>query len=306
MGAEVLEQAEGGRCPILLKGAGEPAPIEYRTPVPSAQIKSAVLLAGLNSPGRTTVIETEASRDHTEKMLTYFGARLSTEPFGEHGRRIALDGRPELSPRPIAVPADPSSAAFLIAAALLIRGSDVTIEGVMMNPLRIGFITTLLEMGADIEILEKRDEGGEEVADLRVRHSGLSGITVPATRAPAMIDEYIILAVVAAFAVGATRMNGLKELRVKESDRLAATAAGLLANGVEAAIEGDDLIVFGGDGSCVGGGLVETHLDHRLAMSFLVMGLASQRPVTVDDEAMIATSFPTFKQIMAQLGADLS
>jgi 3-phosphoshikimate 1-carboxyvinyltransferase len=304
MGAEVLQQAEGGRCPILLKGTRDPAPIEYRTPVASAQIKSAVLLAGLNARGRTTVIESEASRDHTEKMLAYFGATLASEPFGEYGRKITLEGRPELSPQPIAVPADPSSAAFLIAAALLVADSDVVIEGVMMNPLRIGFVTTLREMGADIEILETREEGGEQVADLRVRHSALKGVAVPADRAPSMIDEYIILAVVAAFADGVTRMNGLQELRVKESDRLAATAAGLLANGVAATVEGDDLIVEGGAGACPGGGLVATHLDHRLAMSFLVMGLASRQPVTVDDETMIATSFPTFKPLMAQLGAD--
>jgi 3-phosphoshikimate 1-carboxyvinyltransferase len=304
MGAEVLEQAEGGRCPIVLRGTRDPAPIEYRTPVASAQIKSAVLLAGLNARGRTTVVETEASRNHTEKMLAYFGATIASEPFGEHGRKITLEGRPELSPRPIAVPADPSSAAFLIAAALLVKGSDVAIEGVMMNPLRTGFVTTLQEMGADIEVLETREEGGEQVADLRVRHSALTGVDVPADRAPSMIDEYIILAVVAAFAEGVTRMNGLQELRVKESDRLAATVAGLLANGVATIVEGDDLIVEGSAGGCRGGGLVETHLDHRLAMSFLIMGLASQMPVTVDDEAMIATSFPTFKSLMAQLGAD--
>jgi 3-phosphoshikimate 1-carboxyvinyltransferase len=306
MGAQVLEQGEGGRCPILLKGTPEPAPIEYRTPVASAQIKSAVLLAGLNAPGRTTVIETEASRDHTEKMLRYFGATLTSEPFGEFGRKIALEGRPELTPRPIVVPVDPSSAAFLIAAALLVKGSDIVVEGVMMNPLRIGFLTTLQEMGGDIEILERREEGGEVVADLRVRHSELTGVDVPAARAPAMIDEYLILAVVAAFARGVTRMNGLQELRVKESDRLAATADGLIVNGVKANIEGDDLIVEGGAGACPGGGLVKTHLDHRLAMSFLIMGLASQKPVTVDDETMIATSFPTFRPLMAQLGAEFS
>jgi 3-phosphoshikimate 1-carboxyvinyltransferase len=306
MGAQVLEQAEGGRCPILLKGTAEPAPIEYRTPVASAQIKSAVLFAGLNALGRTTVIETEASRDHTEKMLSYFGAELRSEPFGEHGRKVTLEGRPELRPRAIKVPVDPSSAAFLIAAALLVKGSDIVVEGVMMNPLRTGLLTTLLEMGARIEILERRDEGGEEVADLRVRSSELTGVDVPAARAPAMIDEYLILAVAAAFASGVTRMNGLQELRVKESDRLAATAAGLVANGVRATIEGDDLIVEGGAGVCAGGGLVETHLDHRLAMSFLVMGLASQKPVTVDDETMIATSFPTFRPLMAQLGAEFS
>ena len=304
MGAQVLEQAEGGRCPILLKGTAEPAPIEYRTPVASAQIKSAVLFAGLNALGRTTIIETEASRDHTEKMLQFFGAELRSEPFGDHGRKIMLEGRPELRPRPIVVPVDPSSAAFLIAAALLVKGSDIVVEGVMMNPLRSGFLATVLEMGARIDILEQREEGGEVVADLRVRASALTGVNVPAARAPAMIDEYLILAVVAAFANGVTRMNGLQELRVKESDRLAATAAGLVVNGVNATIEGDDLIVAGGAGSCPGGGLVETHLDHRLAMSFLVMGLASQKPVCVDDETMIATSFPTFRPLMAQLGAE--
>ena len=304
MGAQVLEQGEGGRCPILLQGTAEPAPIEYRTPVASAQIKSAVLLAGLNALGRTTVIESEASRDHTEKMLAYFGAELRSEPFGEHGRKIMLEGRPDLTPRPIVVPVDPSSAAFLIAAALLVKGSDIVVEGMMMNPLRIGFLTTLLEMGARIDILDKREEGGEEVADLRVKASELTGVNVPAARAPAMIDEYLILAVVASFARGFTRMNGLQELRVKESDRLAATAAGLLVNGVKATVEGDDLIVEGGAGKVSGGGLVETHLDHRLAMSFLVMGLASQKPVTVDDETMIATSFPTFQALMAQLGAN--
>lgn len=306
MGARALEQAEGGRCPILLKGTPEPAPIEYRTPVASAQIKSAVLFAGLNALGRTTVIESEASRDHTEKMLRFFGAQLTSEPFGEHGRKITLEGRPELSPRPIAVPADPSSAAFLVAAALLVPGSDIVVEGVMMNPLRIGLITTLMEMGARIDILEKREEGGEEVADLRARASELTGVDVPAARAPSMIDEYPILAVLASFAKGATRMNGLQELRVKESDRLAAVAAGLAANGVKTEIEGDDLIVEGGAGTCPGGGLVETHLDHRLAMSFLVMGLASQKPVTVDDETMIATSFPAFRPLMAGLGAEFA
>jgi 3-phosphoshikimate 1-carboxyvinyltransferase len=187
-----------------------------------------------------------------------------------------------------------------------VKGSDIVVEGVMMNPLRTGFLTTLLEMGARIDILDRREEGGEEVADLRVRHGELVGVDVPAARAPAMIDEYLILAVVAAFATGVTRMNGLQELRVKESDRLEATAAGLIANGVKAHIEGDDLIVEGGAGTCAGGGLVETHLDHRLAMSFLVMGLASDKPVTVDDETMIATSFPTFRPLMAQLGAEFS
>ena len=300
MGAEVLEQAEGGRCPIVLKGCRDPAPILYRTPVASAQIKSAVLLAGLNARGVTTVIEAEASRDHTEKMLVHFGAEVAITPEGEE-RRIDLVGRPELKPQPVAVPADPSSAAFPIVAALIVPGSDIVVVGVMTNPLRSGLITTLLEMGADIEILDRRVEGGEEVADLRVRASALEGVDVPAARAPSMIDEYPILAVAAAFASGTTRMRGLHELRVKESDRLAAIAAGLAAAGAEHAIEGDDLLVQGGTPR--GGGMVATHMDHRIAMSFLVMGLASRAPMTVDDTAMIATSFPDFRPAMERLGA---
>ncbi len=302
MGAQVVSEAEGGRVPVTLKGAADPTPIEYRTPVPSAQLKSAVLLAGLNSPGRTTVIETEASRDHTEKLLAYFGAEITSEPHGEHGRKITLEGRPNLRPRPVIVPADPSSAAFALVAALIVPGSNVTIEGLMMNPLRVGLLDSLMEMGADITVLERRIEGGEDVADLRVRHGALKGADIPAARAPAMIDEYPILAVAAAFAQGETRMRGLNELRVKESDRLAAVSDGLTACGVKNRIEGDDLIVEGA-GSARGGGVVATHLDHRIAMSFLVMGLASEAPVTVDDANMIATSFPTFRPAMERLGA---
>ena len=304
MGALVVEEAAGGRCPILLQGTGEPAPIEYQTPVASAQIKSAILLAGLNSPGRTCVIESEASRDHTEKMFAHFGAQLRSEPHGAHGRRITLEGRPRLAPAPVIVPADPSSAAFPLVAALIVPGSDVVITGMMMNPLRIGLLTTLLEMGADIAVLDRRNEGGEDVADLRVRASALRGVDVPASRAPAMIDEYPVLAVAASFAAGETRMRGLQELRVKESDRLAAVAAGLAQAGVEHAITGDDLIVQGGAGHVQGGGMVVTHLDHRIAMSFLVLGLASRKAMAVDDEAMIATSFPSFKSLMAGLGAE--
>ena len=302
MGARVIAEAEGGRCPVTLQGASEPAPISYRTPVASAQIKSAVLLAGLNARGTTTVFETEASRDHTEKMLAHFGADVRVEIEGE-GRRITLAGRPELRPNPVVVPADPSSAAFPIVAALVTPGSDIVIEGMMMNPLRTGLLTTLLEMGAEIEVLDRRIEGGEDVADLRVRASELTGVDTPAARAPSMIDEYPILAVAAAFAKGATRMRGLHELRVKESDRLTAVAAGLATNGVAHEIVGDDLIVEGGEPR--GGGRVVTHLDHRIAMSFLVMGMASQKPVEVDDGSMIATSFPNFRALMEGLGAKL-
>ncbi len=305
MGAEVVAQAEGGRVPLTLKGPREAIPIRYALPVASAQIKSAVLLAGLNAPGTTTVIEAAASRDHTERMLRLFGAEVSVTPHGEggHGRTIALTGQPTLRGTDVIVPADPSSAAFPLVAALIVPGSEVTLRGVMMNPLRTGLMATLIEMGADITRLAEREEGGETVADLRVRASRLKGVAVPAERAPSMIDEYPILAVAAAFAEGTTRMNGLHELRVKESDRLAAVAAGLAANGVAHAIEGDDLIVTGNGGAPAGGGTVATHLDHRIAMAFLVMGLASVRPVTVDDGAMIATSFPTFRPTMQGLGA---
>ncbi len=305
MGVQVVAQAEGGRCPITIKGAADPLPITYATPVASAQIKSAILLAGLNSPGRTTVIETEATRDHTEKMLTYFGATVKVTHEGHDGRRIELEGRPELKPRPIMVPRDPSSAAFPMVAALIVPGSDILIEGVMMNPLRTGLLTTLLEMGASIDILNPRYEGGEDVADLRVRASSLKGVDVPAPRAPSMIDEYPVLAVAASFASGETRMRGLNELRVKESDRLQAVADGLAEAGVTYAIEGDDLIVQGMSGAVPGGGgVVATHLDHRIAMSFLVMGMATDKPMTVDDERMIATSFPSFVTLMRGLGAD--
>jgi 3-phosphoshikimate 1-carboxyvinyltransferase len=306
MGAEILAQAEGGRCPILLKGTPEPLPIDYRSHVASAQVKSAILLAGLNAIGRTTITEPQASRDHTEKMLTLFGASVRSEPFEEHGRRIVLEGRPELVAARVSVPADPSSAAFPLVAALITPGSDIIIEAMMMNPLRTGLLQTLFEMGADIEILDRREDGGEEVADLRVRSCSLRGVEVPAERAPSMIDEYPILAVAAAFATGETRMRGLSELRVKESDRLAAIAAGLHEAGVGATIEGDDLIVEGRTGVVPGGGLAVTHLDHRIAMSLLCLGLASQKPMAVDDARMIATSFPTFRAVMHNLGAYFS
>ena len=305
IGARTLSATDGGRLPITLQGARDPIPIVYRTPVPSAQIKSAVLLAGLAAPGQTTVIESEASRDHTERLLTHFGATVTIEPEGEHGRRITVKGEPELVPAPVVVPADPSSAAFPMVAALLVPGSDLVLTDVMTNPLRTGLITTLREMGADIEAHNVCGDVGEEMADFRVRASALRGVDVPAARAPSMIDEYPILAVAAAFARGTTRMRGLKELRVKESDRLAAIADGLKANGVEVAIEGDDLIVEG-KGGAPGGGLVATHMDHRIAMAFLVMGLASERPVAVDDTSFIATSFPSFLPMMRGLGAEMS
>lgn len=302
MGVQVVSSAEGGRLPVTLKGPRDLAPIAYESPVASAQIKSAVLLAGLGAPGETSVTEKEASRDHTERMLTHFGADIRVEPFGAHGRRVTLKGRPELKPAPIHVPADPSSAAFPLVAALIVPGSDVVIEGVMMNPLRTGLLTTLREMGGDIEVLGERTEGGETVGDLRVRGSALKGVEVPPERAPSMIDEYPVLAVAAAFAQGTTRMRGLSELRVKESDRLAAVADGLGVNGVTYAIEGDDLIVEG-NGRVTGGGRVATHMDHRIAMSFLVMGLAAERKVAIDDITFVATSFPAFVPLMRGLGA---
>jgi 3-phosphoshikimate 1-carboxyvinyltransferase len=303
IGARAVKAADGGRLPITLAGARDPIPIRYSTPVASAQIKSAVLLAGLAAPGETTVIESEASRDHTERMLAHFGADVRVEPEGE-GRRITMRGEPELTPAPVAVPADPSSAAFPMVAALIVPGSELILNDVMTNPLRTGLITTLREMGADIEVLAKRSDGGEEMADLRVRASRLRGIEVPPSRAPSMIDEYPALAVAASFAEGTTVMRGLKELRVKESDRLAAVADGLRANGVAVEIAGDDLIVHG-KGKALGGGMVATHMDHRIAMAFAVMGLASEKPVMLDDASFIATSFPGFVALMRSLGADL-
>lgn len=305
MGARVGDAREGGRLPLTLNGARDPLPILYRTPVASAQIKSAVLLAGLAAPGITTVIEAEASRDHTELMLRHFGAQIVSAPEGRHGRRIALTGQPELHGAEVVVPADPSSAAFPIVAALIVEGSDLVLSDVMTNPLRTGLFATLREMGASIEESEVRGDAGEPMAQLRVRASKLRGVEVPPERAPSMIDEYLVLAVAASFAEGTTVMRGLQELRVKESDRLEATAAMLRVNGVKAEISGDDLIVEG-RGHVPGGGLVATHMDHRIAMSALVMGLAADKPVKVDDTAFIATSFPDFIPMMRALGAELS
>ncbi|WP_371037278.1 3-phosphoshikimate 1-carboxyvinyltransferase [Rhodosalinus sp. FB01] len=296
----------GGRLPMTLVGADDPLPVRYEVPVPSAQVKSAVLLAGLNAPGETVVIEREATRDHTERLLAGFGARIATEQTGE-GRVITLAGQPELRPQSIAVPRDPSSAAFPVAAALIVAGSDVRVPGIGLNPTRAGLFETLREMGAELAFEAQRDEGGEPVAALRARFSGgMTGIEGPPERAASMIDEYPILSVVAAFAEGPTVMRGVRELRVKESDRIDAMAAGLRAAGVEVE-EGEDWwIVHGrGPGGVPGGATVESRLDHRIAMSFLVLGLASQAPVTVDDGGPIATSFPVFEPLMAALGADI-
>jgi 3-phosphoshikimate 1-carboxyvinyltransferase len=303
MGARVTAGGEGGRLPLTLQGAREPVPILYKSPVASAQIKSAVLLAGLAAPGVTTVIEQEASRDHTELMLKHFGAEIVTTAEGKHGRRIALTGQPELHGAEVIVPADPSSAAFPIVAALIVEGSDIVLPDVMTNPLRTGLFTTLREMGAFIEESDVRGDAGEPMARLRVRASKLRGVEVPPERAPSMIDEYLVLAVAAAYAEGTTIMRGLQELRVKESDRLEATAAMLRVNGVKVEVSGDDLIVEG-RGHVPGGGLVATHMDHRIAMSALVMGLAADTPVKVDDTAFIATSFPDFLPLMRKAGAE--
>ncbi|HEY0852603.1 MAG TPA: 3-phosphoshikimate 1-carboxyvinyltransferase [Bradyrhizobium sp.] len=305
MGAKAGESREGGRLPLTLHGARDPVPITYRTPVASAQIKSAVLLAGLAAPGVTTVIESEASRDHTELMLKHFGADIVSVKEGTHGRKISLTGEPELHGAEVIVPADPSSAAFPIVAALIVPGSDIVLSDVMTNPLRTGLFTTLREMGASIEESEVRGDAGEPMARLRVRASRLRGVEVPPERAPSMIDEYLVLAVAAAFAEGTTVMRGLQELRVKESDRLAATADMLRVNGVRTEISGDDLIVEG-RGHVPGGGLVATHMDHRIAMSALVMGCAADKPVRVDDTAFIATSFPDFIPMMRTLGTEFS
>ncbi|CAM1633915.1 Enolpyruvate transferase domain [Bartonella apihabitans] len=305
MGVQV-EASEGDRLPLTLWGAVTPNPITYRVPMASAQVKSAVLLAGLNTPGITTVIEPVMTRDHTEKMLVGFGADLEVETDNDGVRYIHLEGQGELHGQDIIVPGDPSSAAFPIVAALITEGSDITIENVLLNPTRTGLITTLLEMGADISFENKRQTGGEEVADIRVRSSRLKGVKVPKERAPSMIDEYPVLAVAAAFAEGKTVMEGLAELRVKESDRLSAVANGLKKNGVDCE-EGKDFLIVTGDPSAknIGGGTVTTHLDHRIAMSFLVLGLGAEKPVTIDDKRMIATSFPEFMGLMAKLGAHI-
>lgn len=293
----------GGRLPMTIHGAKHPVPVHYTVPVPSAQVKSAVLLAGLNAPGKTVIIEPEATRDHTERMLAGFGAEITVEDSPE-GRVITLTGQPELNPQNITVPRDPSSAAFPVCAALICAGSDVLVPNIGLNPTRAGLFTTLREMGADLSYENERMEGGEPVADLRARFSpNMVGIEVPPERAASMIDEYPILSVIAAFASGKTVMRGVKELRVKESDRIEAMATGLRANGVEVE-DGEDWWIVSGQGSNTvrGGGLCATYLDHRIAMSFVIMGMASKDPVKIDDGSPIVTSFPIFEELMTGLG----
>lgn len=303
-----FSSAEGGRMPLTVHGAKDPMPITYELPVASAQVKSAVMLAGLNAPGETQVIEPKPTRDHSEKMLTHFGADVRVEALAEGARRITLVGRPELVGRDVIVPADISSAAFPLVAAAIVDGSDVTVTNVGLNPLRAGVVETLADMGANVEVLNRRVEAGEDIGDVRVRSNGLKGCTVPASRAPSQIDEYPVLFVAAACAEGQTRFEGLDELRVKESDRLAVMAAGLKAAGVDVE-EGEDWLVVngvGGTGKRVpGGNTAASHLDHRIAMSFLVLGMISEQPVAVDDASPIATSFPGFKTLMQGLGATL-
>ncbi len=304
MGARIVAR-DGRRLPLAVIGAASPLPITYRLPVASAQVKSAVLLAGLNAPGETTVVEPQPTRDHSERMLRHFGAALSVSD-GPEGRRITLTGQPELKAADIAVPGDPSSAAFPAVAALIVPGSQVVIEGVGVNPLRTGLFDTLKDMGAELSFANERVAGGEPVADLAVRSGGLSGVEVPAERAPRMIDEFPILAVAAAFARGRTVMHGLSELRVKESDRLSAIAHGLAACGVKVAVADDTLTVDGLGAPPPGGADIATRLDHRIAMAFLVLGLAARRPVRIDDGATIATSFPGFVEAMNGLGAAIA
>jgi 3-phosphoshikimate 1-carboxyvinyltransferase len=297
---------EGPRLPLSLKG-GDLTAISYAPPEPSAQVKSAVLLAGLQADGETIVTEPTPTRDHTERMLKGFGARVDIAE-APAGLTVSLRGGQTLRGQAVVVPGDPSSAAFPLVAALITPNSEVTVEGVLLNPLRTGLLTSLIEMGADLEITGERDEGGERVGDITARSSALTGITVPPDRAASMIDEYPILAIAAAFARGPTILRGIGEMRVKESDRIALIAAGLAACGALAEEEPEGLIIAGARGAnhgVAGGAKVATLGDHRIAMSFLVLGLAAERAVRVDEAAMIATSFPGFGELMSGLGADL-
>ena len=300
-----FQARHGGRLPLAITGARNALPIEYRLPVASAQVKSALLLAGLNAPGWTRIEEPEPTRDHSERMLRHFGAEVVVEQAGA-GRIASVMGQPELRAADVVVPGDPSSAAFPLVAALIVPGSAVTVHGVGLNPLRTGLFATLREMGARLDIANERLEGGEPVGDVTATYTGLRGVDVPPERAPSMIDEFPILAVAAACAREPTRMRGLAELRVKESDRLSATAAMLAVNGIRVEIDGDDLVVYGGGAAPPGGRQVETHMDHRIAMSALVLGLAAVTPASVDDAALIDTSFPGFAALMRGLGADIA
>jgi 3-phosphoshikimate 1-carboxyvinyltransferase len=292
---------DGGLMPLTLHGTDRPICIDYDVKVASAQVKSALLLAALNAPGRTRITQRALTRDHTEKMLKAFGAEISVERTKD-GEAITLMGEAELKPCAIEVPRDPSSAAFPLVAALIVPGSEVVLPNVLLNERRIGLIDTLKEMGADITVINPRESGGEKIGDLVARYSQLTGVEVPPERAPAMIDEYPILAIAAAFASGCTTMRGLEELRVKESDRLSAIINGLRENGVTVEESEDGMVVEGGN--VPGGGRVTTHMDHRIAMSFLIMGLAAEKDVSIDDVSMIATSFPQFENLMRNLGAD--
>jgi len=304
-GAQSYGRSEG-RLPLTLIGAAQALPVRYEVPMPSAQVKSAVLLAGLNAPGQTVVIEKEATRDHTERMLVGFGAELTVEQT-DAGRVITLTGQPELRPQDIIVPRDPSSAAFPVCAALIVEGSDVLVPNIGLNPTRAGLFYTLQEMGANLTFENMREEGGEPVADLRAKYSpDMQGIAVPPERAASMIDEYPILSVVASFAHGVTRMHGVKELRVKESDRIEAMATGLRAAGVTVQDGPDWWHVHGLGGAVKGGALAATHLDHRIAMSFLILGMGAREGMSIDDGGPVATSFPIFEPLMAALGASIA
>ncbi len=305
MGA-VFDAQDGGRMPLVVDGAPEPIPMEYEVPVPSAQVKSCILLAGLNTPGVTTVIERAATRDHTENMLKAFGAEVDVKTGQDGNRRISVQGYAELLAQGVVVPGDPSSAAFPGVAALIVPGSDITIENIGINPLRAGLFETLRDMGADLEIANIRDASGEPVADITFRYGALTGADIPADRAPSMIDEYPIAGVAAAVATGETRFRGLSELRVKESDRFAAIVDGLTACGVPVRADGDDIVVTGLGGPPPGGAEISVNLDHRIAMAYLVLGLAAEKPVSIDDAAAIGTSFPGFLDLMMGLGADIA
>ncbi|MFM2042838.1 MAG: 3-phosphoshikimate 1-carboxyvinyltransferase [Pseudomonadota bacterium] len=305
MGASFVLRSKG-RLPAAIQGTDRPVPIEYRLPVASAQVKSAILLAGLNTPGRTTVIEAEPTRDHSERMLRHFGVAVETETLADGALAVSLTGQAELVARDLTVPSDPSSAGFPTVAALIRPGSALSIPGISINPRRTGLYTTLREMGGDLTFTHEREEGGEPVADLMVRASALKGVEVPPERAPSMIDEYPILCIAAACAEGPTVMRGIGELRVKESDRLAMMADGLTACGVRVETGEDWLIVHGTGRPPRGGATIATADDHRIAMSFLVLGAAAEEAVRVDDASFIDTSFPGFVSLMNALGAAIA